>query len=255
MYNIIAENDVIIDMNGGELVHIKDLDVKVITIASESKAFIPDGMGRLYVSSVYSYDYRLSSLNRMPSSKYVVIGSPERILYISMILNSSAGYIQMKNFGQNPKVNLSIIKNIILPNVEISLEGAGAIIDMYEGMLDGELRYIKEDNENFLELKVLRQFLSLIHRYYVEQLYLPDFFESHHMDIVTPWLEICSSQNEQLPRLHNSENYVYLKSLMQAILADEKRIFDVSNKMKVYQLETHRLLCERLNPKYLGPFA
>lgn len=40
---------------------------------------------------------------------------------------------------------------------------------------------------------------------------------------------------------------------MQAILADEKRIFEVSNKMKVYQLETHHLLCQLLNPKYLPP--
>ena len=253
MYNIIVENDVIIDMNGGELVHIKDLDVKVITIASESKAVIPDNIGRLYIASSFSDEYRLSSLDRMSSAKYVVIGSPETILYISMILNSSAGYVQMKDFGMNPKVNISTIKNVKIPDEDIALVGGGAIIDMYEGMLDEELRNIKEDQEDFLELKVLRQFLNLIHRYYVEQLYLPEFFESHNMDIVTPWLEICKAQNDRLVDLYHSERIVYLKNLMQAILDDEKRIFEVSNKMKVYQLETHRLLCNLLNPKYVGP--
>lgn len=255
MYNNIAQSNVIIDMNGGEFVHIKELDVKIITIASESKVVIPKGVGRLYVSSSFSDDYRLSSLNRMPSAKYVIIGSAEIILYISMILNSSAGYVQMKNFGLNPKVNLSTIKNVRIPDEDIALVGGGAIIDMYEGMLDEELRYIKEDKADFMELKVLRQFLNLIHRYYVEQLYLPEFFESHNMDIVTPWLEICKVQNDKLSELHNSERIVYLKNLMQAILSDEKRIFEVSNKMKVYQLETHRLLCNLLNPKYLGPLG
>ena len=254
MYNNIVQNSVIIDMNGGELVHIRDLDVKVITTASESKVFIPEGCKMLYVASTYNKEYRLSSLNRMASAKYIIFGSPEAILFISMILNSSAGYVQMKDFGQNPKINLSAIKNIRLPNVEIPLIAAGAVIDVYEGMLEEVLQKIKEDDEDFLEMIVLRQFLNLIHRYFVEQLYLPEFFEKRQMDIVSPWLNICRGQNDKMPVSHNREKIAYLKSLMDAIIADEKGIFEVSNKMKVYQMESHRLLCQLLNPKYLNPF-
>lgn len=255
MYNNITQSDVIIDMNGEELVRIKDLDVKVMTLASDSKADIPKEMSRLYISSYFSDEYRLSSLNKMDSAKYVVIGSDATVLFISMILNSSAGYVQMKDFGQNPKINLSAIKNLRLPNMGIHLVAGGAVIDMYEGMLEEVLRKIKEDDEDFLEMMVLRQFLNLIHRYFVEQLYLPEFFEKRQMDIVTPWLNICRSQDEKMPELHNKKKISYLKSLMDTILADEKRIFEVSNKMKVYQMDSHRFLCQLLNPKHLGSLS
>lgn len=242
-------------MNGEDVVQIKDLDVKIITIASERKVSIPNGVGRLYIASSFSDDYRLSSLNKTASAKYIIIGPQEIILYISMILNSYAGYVQMKDFAQNPKVNLSAIKNIKLPEVNISLLGAGAIIDMYEGMLEEVLVNMKEEGDDSLELKVLRQFLNLIHRYYVEQLYLPEFFEAHDMDIISPWLNICASQHDKIPELHNSERIAYLKSLMQALLVEEKKLFEIFNKMKVFQMETLNLLSKKLNPNYLGPLG
>lgn len=230
---------------------IGDLDVKVLTITSDRKSSMPEGVGRLYISSSYDNDYRISSLNKMASAKYVIFGSPELILFISMVLNSYAGYVQMKDFGQNPKITISSIKNIVVPNVDFQKLGAGAIIDYYEGLLNEVLNKMDEAHEDFLEMKVLQQFLNLIHKYFVEQLYLPNFFESHNLDIVSIWSKICVSQNEKLEELHKAGHIGYLKNLMDSLLGEEKKLFEIFNKMKVFQVETHRMLSQNLNPNYL----
>lgn len=216
---------------------IDDMDVRVKTVASISADSFSDGSAILYVGSRYDDDFSIASFKHQRNSRYALFGKPDGLLFLSLILNSFVGAMQLKT------VNIKAIRSIVLPNSIEEVIKSGMSLELI-------CLWIQElDNAGYtsfsdgVDIMVVKALFRLLKNYYVQQMYLPDFFMRHQINIVSAW-EAYSKDVDFVGRndLDLREKHDIISELFEELISDNVNLLPAMNKMKVYHLEVMQSL-------------